>query len=245
MLKDTVDYLWKERLMQTVTCHLDSIEKLNDFLYRIFIKPTQAVEYKAGQYVSVVMGEGDKRHFSIANAPGAELIELHIGATPENSYAMQVIEKLQNDGQAEVEIANGEAYLREDSQRPIILMAGGTGFSYVKSILEQIVALDIQNPVYLYWGVKEYAHFYFENEASAWAEAHQNIHFHPVIELPEAQWQGHKGYVHQAVLNDFADLTEFDIYVVGRFEMAKIAREDFIKQNASVEHVYGDAFAFI
>lgn len=231
--------------MSIVTCKVSSIEKLNDFLYRIFLLPQQAVSYKAGQYVSVVMGEKDKRHFSIANAPGTDLVELHIGATPENGYAMQVIEKMQNDGQVDVEIANGDAYLREESARPIILMAGGTGFSYVKSILEQIVALEITNPVYLYWGVKEYSHFYFEDEASSWAKAHKNIHFHPVIELPEAEWQGHQGYVHQAVLNDFSDLSEFDIYVVGRFEMAKIAREDFVKQHAIVEHIYGDAFAFI
>jgi aquacobalamin reductase/NAD(P)H-flavin reductase len=231
--------------MSIVTCKVSSIEKLNDFLYRIFLQPEQAVSYKAGQYVSVLMEEKDKRHFSIANAPGAEQIELHIGATPENSYAMQVIDKMQSDGQVEVEIANGDAYLREQSMRPIILMAGGTGFSYVKSILEDIVVKKLPNPVYLYWGVKEYSHFYFENEASSWAKEHQNIHFHPVVELPEAEWQGHQGYVHQSVLNDFPDLAEFDIYVVGRFEMAKVAREDFVKQNASIDHIYGDAFAFI
>ncbi len=231
--------------MQPVTCKISSIEKLNDFLYRIFLSPTKDVSYKAGQYVSVVMAEGDKRHFSIANAPVTNEIELHIGATPENSYAMQVIEKMHNEGQVEVEIGNGDAYLREDSSRPIILMAGGTGFSYVKSLLEQIVHLNLENPVYLNWGVKEYSHFYFENEASAWAEKHSNIHFHPVIELPEVEWQGHQGYVHQAVLDEFSDLSAFDIYVVGRFEMAKIAREDFLKQGALVERIFGDAFAFI
>ncbi|MCG6202236.1 NAD(P)H-flavin reductase [Psychromonas antarctica] len=231
--------------MQTVTCHISSIEKLNDFLYRVFLTPTQAVTYKAGQYLSVVMGEKDKRHFSIANAPLSDMIELHIGATPENSYAMQVIEKMQSEGEIEVEIGKGDAYLREHSNRPIILVAGGTGFSYVKSLLERIVQLQLENPVYLYWGVKEYAHFYFENEAVAWAKKHRNVHFYPVIELPESQWQGDQGYVHKAVLNKFADLSAFDIYIVGRFEMAKIAREDFVKQGALVEHIFGDAFAFI
>jgi aquacobalamin reductase/NAD(P)H-flavin reductase len=231
--------------MSIVTCKVSSIEKLNDFLYRIFLKPQQAVTFQAGQYVSVVMGEKDKRHFSIANAPGNDLVELHIGATPENSYAMQVIEKMQSDGQVDVEIANGDAYLREQSERPVILVAGGTGFAYVKSIVEQAITLQLSNPIYLYWGVKEHAHFYLESEAIKWAEAHENIHFRPVVELADKQWQGHQGYVHQAVLKDFADLTAFDIYVVGRFEMAKVAREDFVKQKASLDHIYGDAFAFI
>jgi len=231
--------------MSIVTCKVSSIEKLNDFLYRIFLQPQQAVTFKAGQYVSVVMGEKDKRHFSIANAPGSALIELHIGATPENSYAMQVIEKMQNDGQVEVEIANGDAYLREQSARPIIIVAGGTGFAYAKSIIEQIAALQLNNPVYFYWGVKEQAHFYLENEALQWDEINKNIHFRPVVELADPQWQGHQGYVHHAVLKDFSDLSAFDIYVVGRFEMAKAVREDFVKQAGAVDHIYGDAFAFI
>jgi len=231
--------------MSTVTCKVSSIEKLNDFLYRIFLQPQQEVSYKAGQYVSVVMGEKDKRHFSIANAPSGELIELHIGATPENGYAMQVIEKMQNEGLVDVEIGNGEAFLREQSTRPIILVAGGTGFSYAKSIIEQVIALQLTNQVHLYWGVKESAHLYLNDAAENWAETYENIHFHPVIELADAQWQGHQGYVHNAVLKDFSDLSMFDIYVVGRFEMAKVVREDFVKQSALVEHIYGDAFAFI
>lgn len=231
--------------MPQITCNVASVEKLNAFLYRVFLAPTSTAPFIAGQYVSVVMGEGDKRHFSIANTPSSDLVELHIGATPENSYAMQVVEKMQSDDTVEVEIANGEAYLREASTRPIILMAGGTGFSYVKSLLEQIVESDIKNPVHLYWGVKEYSHFYFEEQAQSWATEHDNIHFHPVVELPEDNWSGKTGYVHQAVLDGFNDLSEFDIYVVGRFEMAKIAREDFVKSGALIDHIYGDAFAFI
>ncbi|MBB1273956.1 NAD(P)H-flavin reductase [Psychromonas sp. SR45-3] len=231
--------------MPQITCNVASIEKLNAFLYRVFLAPTSSAPFKAGQYVSVVMGEGDKRHFSIANIPSNDLIELHIGATEDNKYAMQVVEKMQSGEPIEVEIANGDAYLRESSTRPIILMAGGTGFSYVKSLLEQIVESDLQNPVYLYWGVKEYSHFYFEEQAKSWSIEHQNIHFHPVVELPEIHWQGKHGYVHQAVLDEFNDLSEFDIYIVGRFEMAKVAREDFIKKGALIGHIYGDAFAFI
>jgi len=231
--------------MPQITCNVASIEKLNAFLYRVFLAPTSSAPFKAGQYVSVVMGEGDKRHFSIANIPSNDLIELHIGATEDNKYAMQVVEKMQSGEPIEVEIANGDAYLRESSTRPIILMAGGTGFSYVKSLLEQIVESDLQNPVYLYWGVKEYSHFYFEEQAKSWSIEHQNIHFHPVVELPEIHWQGKHGYVHQAVLDEFNDLSEFDIYIVGRFEMAKVAHEDFIKKGALIDHIYGDAFAFI
>jgi len=231
--------------MPQITCNVASIEKLNTFLYRIFLAPTSEVDFKAGQYVSVVMGEKDKRHFSIANTTSSDLVELHIGATPENSYAMQVIDKMESGETIEVEIANGEAYLREASTRPIIIVAGGTGFAYAKSLMENIIELKLTNQVHLYWGVKESEHFYYADGAQAWDTQNENIHFHPVVELCNADWKGKTGYVHQAVLSDFSDLSDYDIYVVGRFEMAKVAREDFLKQAASLDNIYGDAFAFV
>ncbi|HIP76604.1 MAG TPA: NAD(P)H-flavin reductase [Psychromonas hadalis] len=233
-------------MAKAVSCNVKNVEKVNDFLFRVFLIPSGAVSYKAGQYISVVMGEKDKRHFSIANGPvNATDIELHIGATPENSYAMQVIEKMQNEGVVDVEIANGNAFLQENSTRPIIILAGGTGFAYAKSLIEQAIALNLNNPIHLYWGVKKRSYLYFEDQANSWHEQHSNIEFKPVVELPEANWNGRTGYVHQAILNDFSDLSDFDIYVVGRFEMAKIARDDFTKQGAKIENIFGDAFAFI
>ena len=160
--------------MPQITCNVTSIEKLNSFLYRIFLTPTKAVNFKAGQYVSVIMGEGDKRHFSIANTPSNDTIELHIGAQPKNNYAIQVVEKMQSGETIEVDIANGEAYLREASNRPIIVMAGGTGFSYAKSLLEQIIELEIKNPVYLFWGVKKYSHFYLEQQVKKYPDYPQS-----------------------------------------------------------------------
>lgn len=233
-------------VINAVTCKVKSIEKVNDFLFRVFLTPPENTSYKAGQYVSIVMGEKDKRHFSIANAPlNSSDIELHIGATPENTYAMQVIEQMQLTDSISVEIGNGDAFLQEDSLRPIIILAGGTGFSYAKSLLEQSMALKSDVSISLFWGVKDRSYLYFEKQATNWDRLYQNIHFLPVVELPESDWSGKTGYVHQAVLDEFDDLSAFDIYIVGRFEMAKIARDDFMKKGAIKERIFGDAFAFI
>lgn len=232
--------------MQAVTCKVKSLEKVNDFLFRVFLTPSESTPYKAGQYVSIVMGEKDKRHFSIANAPlNSTDIELHIGATPENTYAMQVIDQMKSTGEVSVEIGNGSAFLQETSVRPIIILAGGTGFSYAKSLVEQAIALQMNVATHLFWGVRERSYLYFEKEAADWASKHENIHFNPVVELPENDWQGKTGYVHKAILDEFDDLSAFDIYVVGRFEMAKVARDDFVRQGAIKDHIFGDAFAFI
>ena len=233
-------------MSNAVTCKVKSIEKVNDFLFRVFLTPPENTSYKAGQYVSVVMGEKDKRHFSIANAPlNSDDIELHIGATPENTYAMQVIDQMKLTQEVSVEIGHGEAFLQEESLRPIIILAGGTGFSYAKSLVEQSIALKSDASISLFWGVKERSYLYFEKEAKNWDRLNQNIQFLPVVEQPESDWIGKTGYVHQAVLDEFKDLSAFDIYIVGRFEMAKIARDDFIQQGALKDRIFGDAFAFI
>ncbi|MCK5817926.1 MAG: NAD(P)H-flavin reductase [Psychromonas sp.] len=232
--------------MQSTSFKVKSIEKTNGFLYRIFLTPSIPVSYKAGQYLSVVMGENDKRPFSIANAPFNNTdIELHIGALPENTYAMQVVEKMQLETEIYADIGNGEAFLQEASVRPIIILAGGTGFAYAKSLVEQAITLKLNVPIHLFWGVKSRSYLYFEEEMIQLVAENTNVYFTPVVELPEDNWNGKKGYVHQVILNEFDDLSPFDIYIAGRFEMAKKARDDFIKKNALSDHIFGDAFAFM
>jgi aquacobalamin reductase/NAD(P)H-flavin reductase len=49
-----------------------------------------------------------------------------------------------------------------------------------------------------------------------------------------------------AVLQDYSTLAEHDIYIAGRFEMAKIARDLFCNERGAREdRLFGDAFAFI
>jgi len=232
--------------MQSIRCKVKSIEKINGFLFRIFLTPSSVVSYKAGQYLSVVMDENDKRPFSIANAPlnGTD-IELHIGSLPENTYAMQVIEKMQSAEDIYVEIGNGNAFLQEGSVRPIIIVAGGTGFAYAKSLVEQAIRLKLNVPIHLFWGVRVRSYLYFEKKMRQLAAENTNVSFTPVVEIFENDWDGKTGLVCQVILNEFDDLSTFDIYIAGRFEMAKIARDAFIKQNALSAHIFGDAFSFL
>ncbi len=232
--------------MQSTSCKIKSIEKINGFLFRIFLTPSSVVSYKAGQYLLVEMGENDKRPFSIANAPlNSTDIELHIGALPENTYAMQVIEKMQSGEDIYVDVGNGDAFLQEASVRPIIIVAGGTGFAYAKSLVEQAIRLKLNVPIHLFWGVRVRSYLYFEEEMRQLVAKNTNVYFTPVVEILENNWDGQTGYVGQVILNEFDDLSTFDIYIAGRFDMAKIARNDFIKHKALADHIFGDAFSFL
>ena len=117
--------------------------------------------------------------------------------------------------------------LREESTRPMILIAGGTGFSYARSILLTALAQQPDRNIAIYWGGREIHHLYDLEELNALAVRHPNLKVVPVVEQPQESWQGRSGTVLTAVMQDFGSLSEHDIYIAGRFEMAKIARERF------------------
>ncbi|WP_158966829.1 NAD(P)H-flavin reductase [Paraglaciecola sp. L3A3] len=232
--------------MQKITCLVDKIEPLTNVVSRVILKPQSPLSFLAGQYLQVVMGDEDKRPFSIANAPREDgTIELHIGAEPGNQYAGQVLEKMRAAGTIEVEGGLGEAFLKKVCIHPIILLAGGTGFSYTLSILEKLLSAPLSAPVHLFWGTRTLDDMYAFEQLTAFAAEHENFYFTPVIELPDANWQGKTGWVHQAVLNEYADLQNYKVFVAGRFEMAKTVRTDFCQQGLIVENLFGDAYAFI
>lgn len=145
-----------------------------------------------------------------------------------------------------VDIPHGEAWLRDDESRPLILIAGGTGFSYVRSILLTALARNPERDITIYWGGRESKHLYDLPELRGLEARHPNLRVEAIVEQPEDGWNGRNGTVLTAVLQDYGSLTDYDIYIAGRFEMAKIARDLFCNERAAREdRLFGDAFAFI
>lgn len=233
--------------MTTLSCKVTSVEAITDTVYRVRLLPEAPFSFRAGQYLMVVMGDRDKRPFSLASTPmDKNFIELHIGASELNLYAMAVMERIHKEKALTVDIPHGEAWLREESTRPLVLIAGGTGFSYVRSILLTALAQQPDRDISVYWGGRESQHLYDLAELEGFAAKHPNLRVVPVVEQPEAGWNGRTGTVLSAVLQDYGSLAEQDIYIAGRFEMAKIARERFCNERGALTaHMFSDAFSFI
>ena len=233
--------------MTTLSCKVSSVEAITDTVYRVRLVPEAPVSFRAGQYLMVVMDERDKRPFSIASTPAQqEFIELHIGASELNLYAMAVMDRILQEQVITVDLPHGDAWLREESTRPLILIAGGTGFSYARSILVTALEQQPERDISIYWGGRELFHLYDLGELEALSVQYPNLKVIPVVEQPAEGWQGRTGTVLSAVLQDHASLAEHDIYIAGRFEMAKIARERFCSErSAQANQIFGDAFSFI
>lgn len=235
-----------------VRSKVTSVEPLACNTFRVLLHPETNINFCAGQYLMVVMGEDDKRPFSIASSPcrhNGEL-ELHIGAAEHNPYAQQVVELMKSalaSGESiTIDAPHGEAWIREESDNELLLIAGGTGFSYVRSILDHCISQKVTRPISLYWGGRDESQLYAKAELELIAAQNDNVRFIPVIEQSKPGWTGAIGNVLQAVSNDFATLENQDIYIAGRFEMAGAAREQFTAdKQAKRENIYADAYAFM
>lgn len=236
----------------TIKCKVKSIEPLACNTYQILLHPQTPVQFKAGQYLMVEMGEKDKRPFSIASSPCRHEgeLELHIGAAEHNAYALEVVDAMraaqEEDSEILIDAPHGDAWLKETNDRSLLLVAGGTGFSYVRSILDHCISQSLSAPIYLYWGAKDACQLYAKEELHNIEAKHKNVHFIPVVEDANGEWTGKVGNVLQAISSDFESLADFDIYIAGRFEMAGAARELFTQtKSAHSDRMFADAYAFI
>lgn len=230
--------------MEKVQCTVVELSPLTDTVTKVRLKPQKPVAFEPGQYLQLVVNEQDKRPFSIANIYGHSDIELHIGAGEQDSYAQGAIQHLKNNREVEIVMPFGKAFLRQQD-RPTILVAGGTGYSYVQSLLLGVIGSGQHEPVFLYWGVRQQSDLYALPQLNHWAEEHPWLTVVPVIEFPDDLWKGRSGRLLDAISHDFISLEPYSLYMAGRFDMVGAARELFLDKGILPDHMYADAFEFL
>lgn len=235
--------------IKKLPCRIAHLDRLNHDVVRLRLKlpDSQRLRFLAGQYIDFLLKDGRRRSFSIANAPHDDTwLELHVRHVNGGEFTDFIFENPPEKALLRIEGPLGSFYLREDSRRPIIFMAGGTGFAPIKGIIEHAIASGITRPMYLYWGVRSLRDLYMDSLPRNWAAKNDHIHYLPVLSepLPEDGWQGRKGYVHDAILEDFDDLSGFDIYAGGPPEMVNAGFRAFQSRGLTEEHYFSDAFEY-
>ncbi len=203
------------------------------------------LRFHAGQYINVLLADGAKRSFSFATAPhAAEEIELHVRRVPGGRFTTDVFTSMKVGDMLHFEGPLGAFTLREGIAKPIIFVAGSTGFAPVKSMLEHAFHAGLQRRMVLYWGVRRPADFYLFELARTWAKEHANFSFVPVLSepRPEDGWTGRTGLVHEAILADFPDLSSHQVYACGSVQMVEAAQPAFVRHGMASEDCFSDAF---
>ncbi len=238
--------------IRKVPCRVNTINKPSSdvAILKLQLPASERFQFLAGQYLEFLLKDGQRRAYSIANAPDQEgPLELHIRHLPGGLFTDFVFSTkepaLKEKDILRFEGPLGSFFLREDSKKPIIFVAAGTGFAPIKSIIEQMRTKKIQRPIALYWGGRRPSDLYMNALCEAWAKDLSDFQYIPVISdaVPEDGWSGRSGFVHQAVMADHPDLKDFQIYACGAPVMVNAARQDFLsKCHLPEEEFFADSF---
>lgn len=230
--------------IREATARVERIERLAPEVMALSLslpgEPPMA--FTAGQYLNIVLDDGQRRAFSFANAPHAgDDIELHVRRIPGGRFTGHVFDALQIGDTLRIEGPLGGFTLR-DSERPIVFVAGATGFAPVKSIIEDAIHRGVTRPMWLYWGVRSQSDLYQRELAEQWQRTQPDFHFVPVLSEAGADWRGRRGLVHEAMLADQPSLGGFEVYVCGSVRMVEAAVPAFLARGLGEDACFTDAF---
>ena len=202
--------------------------------------------FRAGQYIDFLLRDGSRRSYSMANAPHQTgSLQLHLRHMPGGLFTDHVFGAMKEKEILRIEGPQGSFFLRESSDKPIIFLASGTGFAPIKAILEHMQHHNIQRPATLYWGGRRPADLYLHDWVVSLCASMPQLQYVPVVSDAQAEdsWSGRTGFVHRAVMQDFPDLSQHQIYACGAPVMVEAARTDFVQQaQLPADEFYADAF---
>lgn len=235
--------------VKTLPCRVAKMEHLSHDVVRLCLKlpATERLQFLAGQYINILLRGGRRRSFSITNAPhDDEFVELHVRQIEGGVFTGELFTNIKEKSILRIQGPLGNFYLREDSLRPIIFAAGGTGFGPIKAIIEHALAEKVTRPMHLYWGGRHRHDLYLDELAQGWANRYANFSYTPVLSrpLPEEHWQGRRGHVPVAVLEDYPELSAYELYTSGPPVMVQAGLSAFVEHGLSPENFYADPFEF-
>jgi CDP-4-dehydro-6-deoxyglucose reductase len=224
-------------------------ELLAPDVMRLYLKLPTALrlQFLAGQYIDFLLPDGRRRSFSLANAPHEdEFIELHVRHVDGGEFTEYVFDYMKEKSLVRIEGPHGDFYLREDSRRPVLFAAGGTGFAPIKGMLEHAFAAGVTRDLHLYWGARARVDLYLDALPQRWQQEYANFRYTRVLSAPAPgdHWQGRVGFVHEAVIADHADLSGYDVYAAGPPAMVRATRDACLARGLPPAQFYCDPFEF-
>ncbi|GMU44524.1 MAG: 2Fe-2S iron-sulfur cluster binding domain-containing protein [Xanthomonadales bacterium] len=209
--------------------------------------PREAFNYLPGQYLDILLPEGRRRAFSIANPPQhGQTLDLHVRRVAGGGFTQFVFDELQLGQVLRIEAPLGTFVPREGGDRPIVLMAGGTGFAPIKAIVEHLLDRHTHRALHVYWGARHVSDLYLDALCRNWQAQHANLRYTPVLSEATSleRNQFRSGPVHEAVLSDFPDLSRFDVYMSGPPPMIDAGRRGFVAAGLPEDRLYYDSFDY-
>ncbi|HEY6864094.1 MAG TPA: CDP-6-deoxy-delta-3,4-glucoseen reductase [Burkholderiales bacterium] len=234
--------------VKKLPARVQRMQRATDDVMILYLKlpANERLQFLPGQYVDLLLKDGTRRSFSMGNAPhDDEFVQLHVRHVAGGSFTDHVFATMKERDILRFEGPLGTFFLREESDKPVVFVASGTGFAPIKAIIEAALQKGVTRPMTLYWGGRRPRDLYLDELPKQWVAAHPGFEYVPVISdaLPEDRWTGRTGFVHRAVMQDFPDLSGHQVYACGVPVMVDSARRDFVAQCRLPENeFYADSF---
>lgn len=218
--------------VRKMPARISSLERMSPDVIRLQLQlpASESFQYRAGQYLDVLLRDGARRSYSMGNAPHTGPgLELHIRHMPGGRFTDLVFGSMKERDIVRIEGPMGSFFLREDSEKPIVLLASGTGFAPIKALIEHMQERRITRPATLFWGGRRPQDLYMDGWVRAQCAVMPHLSYVPVVSdaLPEDNWRGRTGFVHQAVLEDIPDMSGYQVYACGAPVVVDAAQRDF------------------
>ncbi len=228
--------------MSVISCNTSDITQLNEQIYRIRFKPQVELKFKGGQYLLLLMPDGRKIPLSIASAPEEKaFVELHIRLTSDVGLPAEMLSVFQSSEPFQIDAPHGRCFLNEKSKNDVVIIAGGTGFSPMKSLIESFIANAIPRNISLYLGAQSSQDLYLQSLAEKLSRENENFQFIPVINQAEPEWSGHTGYPHEIALKQLQQSDkEHDFYIGGSEAMVMAVYKALKQAGVSSDRIFSD-----
>jgi CDP-4-dehydro-6-deoxyglucose reductase len=237
-----------EAEIKTLPCRIARMQLLAPDVMQVFLRlpAVEPLQFRAGQYLDVLLDGGKRRSFSIASPPhDSDQIELHVRHVPGGGFTSQLFEKLNAGTLLRIEGPLGQ-FIYRDSVAPALLIAGGTGFAPIKSMLRHALEKGTTRELHVYWGARHSVDLYEEKALLEWTRAFPNLRFTAVLSEADVEEGAHRrtGLVHEAVLADYPDLAAFDVYAAGPPAMIEAIRATFLVRGLAEDRLHFDSFDY-
>lgn len=235
--------------IRTLPARAAALEKLCHDVMSLSVQLPRAQQfnYLPGQYIDILLRDGRRRSFSMASpVDEANRIDFHIRLVRNGFFTNQVFNELAVKDMLRLQGPFGSFFLRHDTHRPIILMAGGTGLAPIKAIIEQALAEGVSRPMHLFWGVQQKRDLYLDQYLSALVDRNPVLRYTPVLSEPAQHdaWQGETGWVHESVIRQYPNLSEYEVYASGPPIMVKSGQTAFSTCGLDQASYYSDSFEY-
>ncbi|TLZ05631.1 MAG: 2Fe-2S iron-sulfur cluster binding domain-containing protein [Gammaproteobacteria bacterium] len=240
--------------IKTLPCRIARLTPLAPDVMQLWLRlpAVERLRFHPGQYLDVLLENGRRRSFSIASPPhDSEALELHVRRVNGGGFSERLfgaaagVGSLGTGALLRIEGPIGQFSYRE-GLGPVLMVAGGTGFAPLKSMLRHMLETGIRRDLHLYWGARHTQDVYEEALVLEWVRRHPQLKFTAVLSEASAAEAAHHraGWVHEALLADYPDLARFEVYAAGPPAMIEAMRTHFPRHGLSTQRLYFDSFDY-